>query len=131
MGGIDYGMGKTNIDKKTEIRFGVIHQNECLQAWCDSSEPFYPEDCDENYEATGFEYNNDGYEIKSDEYGDLFITKSPYYTFCGFCSPCAPGAGYLTSDGNVKSYCLNHDWFEDNKAPYTVYSVETGEVVIN
>jgi len=26
-------------------------------------------------------------------------------------------------------YCFGHDWFEDGKAPYPVYSVETGELV--
>jgi len=39
--GIDYGMGTVNIDKDNNIRFGVINQNEVLQAWCDSSEGFY------------------------------------------------------------------------------------------
>jgi hypothetical protein len=38
---IDYGMGLTNIDKTNGIRYGVIHQNEVLQAWCDSAEPNY------------------------------------------------------------------------------------------
>lgn len=39
--GIDYGNGRTNIDTKTGIRFGVIPQNDILQAWTDSSEPDY------------------------------------------------------------------------------------------
>lgn len=39
--GIDYGMGATNIDNATGIRYGVIHQNEVCQAWCDSSEADY------------------------------------------------------------------------------------------
>jgi hypothetical protein len=39
--GIDYGMGQTNIDRSTGIRFGVINQNAVLQAWADSSEPDY------------------------------------------------------------------------------------------
>jgi hypothetical protein len=28
---------------------------------------------------------------------DIFVTKSPYYTYAKFCSPCAPGAGDLSS----------------------------------
>lgn len=39
--GIDYGMGQTNIDTETGIRFGVIPVNDVLQAWSDSSEADY------------------------------------------------------------------------------------------
>jgi len=31
--------------------------------------------------------------------------------------------------GFPKGYCFGHDWFESGKAPYPVYSVETGEIV--
>jgi len=41
--GIDYGHGQTNCDKATGIRYGVIPQHDVLQAWADSSEPFYGE----------------------------------------------------------------------------------------
>lgn len=34
---------ETNRDPATGIRYGVISQNEVLQAWADSSEPDYPE----------------------------------------------------------------------------------------
>lgn len=39
--GIDYGMGQTNIDHNSGIRYGVIPLNEVCQAWCDSSEADY------------------------------------------------------------------------------------------
>jgi len=29
----------------------------------------------------------------------------------------------------VKTYCLGADWFENERAPYPVYSVATGELV--
>jgi len=35
--GIDYGMGTTNIDHETGIRFGVIPVDNVLQAWAESS----------------------------------------------------------------------------------------------
>lgn len=129
--GIDYGMGRTNIDKKTGIRYGVIHQNEVLQAWCDSSEPNYgsvidPGDFDE---PIGFILDDGEYQATSDDYGDIFVIRSPYYAKCQFCSPCAPGAGYLVNSGDVKAYCFGHDWFEGGVAPYKVYSVATGEEV--
>jgi ribosomal protein L37AE/L43A len=41
MRGIDYGMGQTNIDRETGIRYGVIHHGEICQAWSDSSEADY------------------------------------------------------------------------------------------
>jgi hypothetical protein len=62
---------------------------------------------------------------------DIFITKSPYYTLCAYCSPCAPGAGYIVDsrkDG-IKAYCFGHSFYESGKAPYPVYSVKTGKLV--
>lgn len=188
--GIDYGMGKTNVDTDTGIRYGVINQNEVLQAWADSSEPWYGEpncpkcgndakafethsnqlkngvsitvdipeemdswerakyDCEEYYcesceyifgsesafedKPHSFEYSGDGYQCsQSGDYGDIFILKSPYFTYSQFCSPCAPGAGYIMNpcENGPKTYCFGHDWFDDEKAPYPVYSVETGKLV--
>ena len=212
--GIDYGLGQTNIDKATGIRYGVISQNECIQAWSDGSEaeygePHCPKCGNEVGESTtGFDYeaecglhyceecddvsypmevDNDGevddacpecgnptekvgpykqdgcgeyvchrcHYLFDDCYGDeplgytlddgedkasagsdgdIFILESPYYTLCDFCSPCAPGAGYLTSEGSVKAYCFGHDWFYDHPehpkvAPYTVYRVSDDSIV--
>jgi len=154
---IDYGNGKTNIDPETGIRFGVISQNEILQAWADSSEPVYTylcphcssylgenpdldgtcENCKQEYSSSDFEGQepdcfvlDDGeYKAQSDSYGDIFITKSPYYTLCDFCSPCAPGAGYLTTPGIIKAYCFHHDFWDNTIARYAVFSVETGNVI--
>ena len=172
--GIDYGLGKTNVDVKNGIRFGVIHQNEVSQAWFEESEADYGKpsdyfecpDCghglniDDTYdwgddyvctecgqeielelpdccEPNGF-YLDGETKATSDSQGDIFILSSPYYTTADYCPPCAPGAGYLTSrvpmiDGENQNdciaYCFGHDWFESGKAPYTVYSVETGEIV--
>lgn len=146
--GIDYGLGKTNIDSKTGIRYGVIHQNEVLQAWCDSSEPYYPcDDCDnkpeedEDYhsncdfcEPASFYVDGKEYKAESDSMGDIFITKSTYYTRAQFCSPCAPGACYLSNPCNdgEKAYCFGHNWFYDTetgKAPYPVYRVSDDSLV--
>lgn len=156
--GIDYGMGATNIDN-SGIRYGVINQSHVLQAWADESEPFYGvaycSECDNKIsidmdrcpkclkdiedefdyaEPIGFFYEGDGYIAESDSYGDIFIAKSPYYTYAQFCSPCAPGACYLgnpleTPDENNKCYCFGHDWFEDGVAPYDVYDITTGEII--
>jgi len=44
--GIDYGMGRTNIDGESGIRYGVIPQNDVLEVWADESEPNYgPPSC--------------------------------------------------------------------------------------
>jgi hypothetical protein len=132
--GIDYGRGLTNIDKDTGIRYGVIHNGEVLQAWCDSSEAVFPDDYDEEEICDGpldYAYEKDGYKcFQFADDTDIFIEKSPYYTYCGFCSPCAPGAGYLMDEGNVKAYCFDHDWFEDGIAPYKVYDVKTNKEVM-
>ena len=65
---------------------------------------------------------------------DIFVLKSPYFTYAQVCSPCAPGAGYLLNpltepDPSNKAYCFGHDWFESGRAPYPVYDVKTGKLV--
>jgi len=91
-------------------------------------EQAYPE------EPLYFWYNSNGYVIKQTDEVDIFVLKSPYFTYGQFCSQCAPGAIYLENpikekDDNNKGYCLGHGWFEGEKAPYPVYSVETGRLV--
>lgn len=142
--GIDYSMGNgSNTDSKTGIRYGVISMHEITQAWCDSSEPMYACDgCD--YEkgddnCSGSDCEPLAYILKTDEYdaqdcldSDVMVTRSPYYTFCQFCSPCVPGAGNLDSpmDDGIKTFCFGHDWFDDGKAPYKVFRVDDDSEVI-
>lgn len=69
---------------------------------------------------------------------DVFVVRSPYFTFAQFCYPYftpAPDAYHLdhptddpTDDGE-RTYCYGHDWFAGGGAPYPVYSVATGELV--
>ena len=134
--GIDYGRGVTNIDAETGIRYGVIPMNAVLQAWADSAEPNYGEEVLDREDLDGvepysYDYEGDGYIANQSDDNDIFITKSPYYTYAQYCSPCAPGACYLLNpckDGE-RAYCFGHDWFEDGKAPYPVFDVKTGHVV--
>ena len=132
--GIDYGRGLTNIDGKTGIRYGVIHQQHVLQAWCDDSEAYYGDIPEEEIEFTdpiNYFIDDNEYYAFSDDYGDIMITRSPYYTKCKYCSPCAPGAGYLMdyTDEGIKAYCFGHDWFDSGKAPYKVYDVKTNKLI--
>lgn len=221
--GIDYGMGRTNIDRETGIRFGVISQNEVLQAWADSSEADYgspccpkcgneavnwdddrdetenretiqkalklfgfPADSEVDFcedgsayvgltqilppgthaeegrdmykvlhhacgdyacdsckvlfdgedafsdEALGYTLDDGEYKATSGSDGDIFILKSPYYTRAQFCSPCAPGACYLTNpcDDGEKAYCFGQDWFDDEyPCPYPIYRVSDNSLV--
>lgn len=113
--GIDYGHGKTNIDKLAENWETDIHN---------------------------FVYERDGYCILGCLDNDLLVTRSLYYTYAQFCSPCVPGAGNLdnawepgaqgsadeitilaTASGWPRVYCLGHSWFDGNKAPYSVFCV--------
>jgi hypothetical protein len=179
-------MGRSNICPKTGLRYGVIHQNAVGQAWYDGSEPYYvymcpdcgaefknecPEKCSCGHEFDDGDFDflepisyyvdDDKYTAECGEDGDIFITKSPYFTYAQFCSPCAPGAIYLMNPfvaiatdedknqtrftaeenpigyksraeaaGFAKGFCFGHDWFEGSKAPYPVFSVETGELVL-
>jgi hypothetical protein len=137
--GIDYGFGKTNIDKDTGIRYGVINNN-TAEYLSEVMEPVYPkahnyEDMDEypdyDCEPIGWEYEGEGYQLTDCLDSAVMVIKSPYYTYCKYCSPCVPGAGDLNNpetDG-VKTYCLNHDFFTSGKAPYPVYYTETNKLV--
>ncbi len=91
-----------------------------------------------NYEQPGdctrYTYEKDGLKFQVASDGDIFVLKSPVFTYAQFCSPCAPGACYLMSPLETpieanKCYCLPADWFTDDKAPYPVYSIETGELL--
>lgn len=110
---------------------------------------------DTECEPTAHSIENGTYTASAGTDGDIFIIKSKYYTYAQFCSPCAPGACYLLNpldmtDDEVahancrvpisnpsefldnKCYCFGHDMFwdtETERAPYPVYSVETGELV--
>jgi len=149
--GIDYGMGQTNIDKKTGIRFGVINPYSLMPEALDdiytigrnlSFEAALQELHDEgktedeayeileDWESDGddfYFYEADGYIIETSSLGlGLYIIKSPYKTKCVFCSPCCPGAGDLNtpSDEGIETYCLGPDWFdEDSPMPYDVEKV--------
>lgn len=90
----------------------------------DSSEAFGDEPC-------SWTLDEDGYKGFIDEYNDVWILKSPYYTHAQFCSPCAPGAGHLGNpcENGPKVYCLGAEWFEGEKNPYPIYNVKTGELV--
>ena len=152
-----------NKDKKNNIRYGVINQNKVGNAWFDESEPYYGDldlvcpNCDHSYlalieytdcpecdspnecdciEPVSFFVDDKEYsaECSCDDSMDIFIQKSPYFTYAQFCSPCAPGACHLENpldhkEDNNKAYCLGHDWFESGKAPYPVYSVKTGQLI--
>jgi len=80
-------------------------------------------------DCTRYEYDADGIHLQVHGDGDVFVLKSPCFALCTFCSPCAPGAGYLKSEGSVKAYCLPADWFDGSKVPHDIYSVETGELI--
>lgn len=158
--GIDYSHGHANINHKTGIHYGVISQNECLQAWADSSEPVFFNGCPKcgnelkrpasEYkrcphcyktleESDFYDIESCGFKIEDGEYtatqsnddSDIFIIASQFYTTCQYCSPCAPGAGYITNTvkNGIKAYCFGHDFFDNGVAPYPVYSVETSEKV--
>lgn len=92
------------------------------------------DDLNDNYQNDGdtsYLYEQDGYAVGTCLQSDFMITASRFFTYAQFCSPCVPGACNLdspVSDDNTdnKCYCLGHDWFDEGKAPYEVWSVETG-----
>ena len=125
--GIDYGLGKTNIDKSTGIRYGVISLNS-LDSWVyedlvpeygcptcpccgdevrdGTSHDYYCDECEQGYNTEEcfsdsplyHILKDNNYEAHTDYDGiNLFVLESKYYTLVKYCSPCVPGAGDLNS----------------------------------
>jgi hypothetical protein len=129
--GIDYGLGKSNIDTATGIRYGVISTHSVGERLYDAQQFEYPDDADEYSEPIGWHVKDDDYMITQCLDTDAMILKSPYYTFAQFCSPCVPGAGNLDHpmENGVKTYCLDASWFENDRAPYPVFRVADDRLV--
>lgn len=86
------------------------------------------DDLDLGYESTGdytrYSYSKDGTELQVCSDGDIFVLKSPYFAMASYCSPCAPGAGHLRTEGDVKTYCLGPEWFDsEHPMPYQCFAV--------
>lgn len=184
--GIDYSLGRSNVDKANGIHFGVIGMNsinlDCAQEFeHDYGEPHCPKcgnrvkestdatlfpalendadtpdwfdeqdfaclDCEECYwsdqvygdEAIGWTYVADRYKLTNCLDNDIFVLESPYYTYAQYCSPCVPGACNLDypleledgTEGLPRVYALGHDWFDNKKAPYRVWTVADGIEVV-
>jgi hypothetical protein len=98
---------------------------ECEEGWTDLD--MMPD------QPMGHYLDKDGYQASLDEQGDVFITKSPWKTRAAFCSPCAPGACYLTSpaeDGEW-AYCFGPEWFEEGSPmPYVAVKVAEEEQMV-
>lgn len=156
--GVDYGLGRTNIDLATGIRYGVIPVGTLGDEAIEEFETRYTPRCPEcggevsdapdtdafvcathgeqehdtcfGDEPDAITYERDGYAMSLDSQNDVFIVASPYYTRAAFCSPCAPGACYLTSpcDDGERAYCPGPEWF-DGPAPYPIFKVSDGSEV--
>jgi hypothetical protein len=112
----------------------------------------------ESYESDGsgiMDYSDKEYDlhVSGDNFG-IFVMKSPYYTWCKPCSPCAPGAGDLDNPADThtfmiegdkqvdypgyseKTLCLGPEWFDkeeseySKKIPYRVFRVDNDQEVI-
>jgi len=85
-------------------------------------------------DVENFYLEDEEYSAWSDSYGDIFVMRSPYYTYAQFCGPCAPGALHLSNpkgpdSGAERCYCFDHSWFDNGKAPYRVFEVDGNEEV--
>jgi|HubBroStandDraft_6_1064221.scaffolds.fasta_scaffold90155_3 hypothetical protein len=192
--GIDYGLGRMNVDQETGIRYGIISQHTVGQAWYELAEGDYgkptcpkcgnevkasddpalfadnvelneaednPEwfdgqdytcvPCQTCYwydevfseEAIGWSFEDSNYTLTDCLDSDIFVLKSPYYTYAQYCSPCVPGACNLdhpleiadgeNTDTLSRCYALGHDWFwdtESGQAPYRVWRVKDDTEVL-
>lgn len=132
-----------NMNEKTGIRYGVISVQKVDLFYEDAEGRWSCDDCqyaiddEEEYNPECDYCESTSYLIdtktlaaeQSADSPDIFVYKSAFYALCALCSPCAPNAGDLASKGDYKTYCFDHGWYEGDKAPYKVYSVETGKEI--
>ena len=76
--GIDYGLGRTNIDVATGIRYGVISQHSVGQAWYDDAEPDYGP-------ATCPKCGNEAIEFDADKHDEFDCGRGCTDYACGSC----------------------------------------------
>lgn len=142
--GIDYGHGRTNRDPATGFRFGILPLSSLPDWFLDECEQEYlpacPEcgsddlqelrnerkrcrDCrytaNEDYfipeEPNATNFDVDGVQGFVDRENDVWITRSPWIAQCQFCSPCAPGAGYLISAAkDCWAFAPDPSWFGED-----------------
>lgn len=82
----------------------------------------------DHYESSDdtYLYEGDGYEIEFHTYDNsLIILQSPYVCYAAQCSPCFLNGGYIKETGNVLTYCLDHDFYdEDNPCQNEILKLE-------
>lgn len=125
--GIDYGLGRANIDYATDLRYGVIRMREILQAWCDTSEADYgePELSDYNCPNCGNNCCDDpisystpkaiawGDSLECEECGESFDVELP---------DCCEPLGFYVDDEEYKlSSCFDGTEVMVLKSPYFTY----------
>ena len=97
--GIDYGLGKSNIDTESGIRYGVISVNSPLSEWFwESVKSVYTAGCP----SCGHELEDDWDEEKGQESArDAFDSDEEFETACDATSdPLCPHCGEPISDGD-------------------------------
>lgn len=104
----------------------------CGDYRCEDCEYLFDGDEAFGDEPLGHTLDDGEYKAIVDSYNDAFVFESPYYTKSQYCSPCAPGAGYLLNpcDDGVQSYCFGPDWFDkEQPCPYPVWKCGTDELI--
>jgi hypothetical protein len=120
-----------------EEKHGEYEKSSTWRTWvcgdyaCEACEIYLDNDEVWSEESVGLHSTDSAYEFDKCLDFDLFILRSPYYTFADFCSPCVPGAGNLDSpdENGTKCYALGHDFFDNGVAPYPVYRVSDDTLV--
>lgn len=109
----------------------------CIEeGWLGDDGEFDEQKFGDNYQPdeSTYLYVEEGYEITntSSSFNCFAVSKSQFFTYTKGCSPCMPNAGDLDNprDGGLRTYCLGHDWFDGETAPYPIWTVEDSNQVI-
>lgn len=119
--GFDYSNGLANVDPENGIHYGVINSSELSE---DLGHSGAIEELKDGLASSMYHYRQDSVEFIVCGDGDVFVTKSKFYSLHRL--PCAPGVGSLGSEGSVKAYCLGPEWYSNKDVPYRIFDVENG-----
>jgi len=118
--GIDYGMGKTNVDAKTGIRYGVINMNAIHELAWESFEADYGTPTCRKCGNEAVEYDEDEHgEYEQDEYGCAdYACECCERVFDSFDAYGDEPIGWVLDDGEYQATVDSYNDVFITKSPY-------------
>lgn len=117
-----------------DINYGLIPSS-LVEFWRQESDPLYELTIEDELNCvfpnkTAIRvFEAVGYEAQQDEFGDIVLFKSPYYSH----GRCIRGVVHMSvhdaTTNDPKCYCFGPEFYDRYRIPHDIYDVITGELV--